>query len=124
MFFFNPELLLIAEVDELNPANPAGWIWITNPIDIIVIFSTALIGMLAFSCFSQGYFITKANVIERFIFLSIVPFMFLPKIVESFLNLPTHYISYVIGIGIFAILYVLQKAKNKASKVSVHESEL
>lgn len=124
MFFFNPELLLIAEVDELNPANPAGWIWITNPIDIIVIFSTALIGMLAFSCFSQGYFITKANVIERFIFLSIVPFMFLPKIVESFLNLPTHYISYVIGIGIFTILYVLQKAKNKASKVSVHESEL
>ncbi len=124
MFFFNPELLLISGVDELNPSNPSGWIWITNPIDIFVIFTTAFIGMIAFSCFTQGYFITRANVIERFIFLSIVPFMFLPKIIEEFLSLPSHYISYMIGIGIFAVMYFFQKAKGKAEKVSTHEVHL
>jgi len=124
MFFFNPELLLISGVDAMNPADPKGWIWITNPVEILVIFTTAFIGMVAFSCFTQGYFVTRTNIIERFIFLSIVPFMFLPKIVESFLHLPSHYISYAIGIGIFAVLYFLQKAKSKAQKVSVYESEL
>ncbi|RXJ84892.1 C4-dicarboxylate ABC transporter, partial [Aliarcobacter trophiarum LMG 25534] len=74
MFFFNPELLLISGVDALNPADPKGWIWITNPFEIAIIFSTAFIGMMAFSCATQGYFITKTNVIERLVFLSIVPF--------------------------------------------------
>ena len=114
MFFFNPELLLISGVDELNPANPNGWIWITNPLEILIIFTTAFIGMMAFSCFTQGYFINKTNIIERFTFLTIVPFMFLPKIMETYLNLPTHYLSYVIGISIFAGLYFIQKKKEKA----------
>ncbi len=121
MFFFNPELLLISGVDALNPADPKGWIWITNPFDIAVIFSTAFIGMMAFSCFTQGYFIAKVNIIERFIFLTIVPFMFLPKIVEEFLSLPNHYISYAIGIGIFVFLYFIQKAKLKVETASVNE---
>ncbi len=111
MFFFNPELLLISGVDALNPADPKGWIWITNPFEIAIIFSTAFIGMMAFSCATQGYFITKTNVIERLVFLSIVPFMFLPKIMETHLSLANHYISYAIGIGIFAVLYFIQKRK-------------
>ncbi|RXK13576.1 C4-dicarboxylate ABC transporter [Halarcobacter mediterraneus] len=113
MFFFNPELLLISGVDALNPADPKGWIWITNPFEIAIIFSTAFIGMMAFSCATQGYFITKTNVIERLVFLSIVPFMFLPKIMEAKLSLPSHYISYLIGLAIFALIYFFQKAKLK-----------
>lgn len=116
MFFFNPELLLISEVDSLNPSNPEGWVWITNPIEILIIFVCAFIGMMAFSCFTQGYFITKTNIIERFIFLTIVPFMFLPKIVEAHLSLPSHYLSYLIGIAIFVGLYFLQKTRQKAEK--------
>jgi len=111
MFFFNPELLLISQVDALNPANPKGWAWITNPFEIAIIFITAFVGMMAFSCFTQGYFITKANIIERFLFLGVVPFMFLPKVIETYLSLPFHYLSYIIGLGIFAGLYLLQKAK-------------
>lgn len=124
MFFFNPELLLISGVDAVNPADPDGWIWITNPLEIGIIFSTAFIGMMAFACFTQGYFITKTNIIERFIFLAIVPFMFLPKIVESYFTLPTHYLSYIIGLAIFAGLYFMQKAKMKAKTVSMNEIEL
>jgi len=114
MFFFNPELLLISGVDSLNPSDPKGWIWITNPLEIAIIFTTAFIGMMAFSCFTQGYFIKRTNVIERFIFLAIVPFMFLPKIIETHLALPSHYLSYVIGIAIFAAMYFMQKSKKEA----------
>ncbi|KAB7886683.1 TRAP transporter permease [Poseidonibacter ostreae] len=124
MFFFNPELLLISGVDELNPANPQGWIWITNPVEILVIFTTAFIGMVAFSCATQGYFITRTNIFERLIFLTIVPFMFLPKIIESYLSLPTHYLSYAIGLGIFAMIYIFQKAKVKAEETSPSEVNL
>ena len=124
MFFFNPELLLISGVDELNPANPEGWIWITNPLEIAIIFITAFIGMMAFSCFTQGYFVTKTNIIERFIFLGVVPFMFLPKIMGDYFHLPSHYLSYIIGLGIFAIIYFIQKAKMKAQTVSTNEVEL
>lgn len=124
MFFFNPELLLISGVDSFNPADPKGWVWITNPLEIGVIFLTAFIGMIAFSCATQGYFVTRANIIERIMFLTIVPFMFLPKIIEEFMHLPNHHLSYAIGLGIFAILYFMQKAKGKAEKVSTHEVHL
>jgi TRAP transporter 4TM/12TM fusion protein len=124
MFFFNPELLLISDVDALNPADPRGWVWITNPIEIVIIFVTAFIGMMAFSCFTQGYFATRANIIERFLFLIVVPFMFLPKVMQGYLSLPSHYLSYVIGLAMFVGLYFLQKAKEKAQTVSINEVEL
>ena len=124
MFFFNPELLLISGVDEFNPADPQGWIWITNPVEIVIIFVTAFIGMMAFSCFTQGYFVTRTNIIERFTFLTIVPFMFLPKIMASAVSLPSHYLSYVIGLAIFGLLYFFQKSKSRATEVSTNEVEL
>lgn len=124
MFFFNPELLLISEVDAFNPADPKGWVWITSPLEIVIIFVTAFIGMMAFSCFTQGYFVTRTNIIERFVFLAIVPFMFLPKIIETHLSLPSHYLSYVIGLAIFAMLYFIQKSKFRATEVSTNEVDL
>ncbi|MGD9554841.1 MAG: TRAP transporter large permease subunit, partial [Arcobacteraceae bacterium] len=113
MFFFNPELLLISGVDPLNPANPQGWIWITNPLEILIIFVGAFVGMAAFSCFTQGYFITFTNIFERFAFLLVMPFMFLPKIMEEYIHLPSHYLSYLIGLALFALLYFIQKSKIK-----------
>lgn len=113
MFFFNNELLLIAGVDQYNPADPAGWIWITDPVQILVIFVTAFIGMTAFSSFTQGYFLRKTNIVESLLFLSIVPFMFLPKIVETHLGLPDHHLSYGIGLGIYGVIFLLQKATIK-----------
>ena len=119
MFFFNPELLLISGIDASNPSDPIGWVWITNPIDIAVIFVTAFIGMIAFSCATMGYFLTKTNILERILFVVIVPFMFLPKIMESNLSLGDHHISYLIGIGIFAVLYLIQKARVRKETKSI-----
>jgi len=113
MFFFNPELLLISGVDALNPADPKGWIWITDPLDISIIFVTAFIGMIAFSCFTQGYFMVRTNVVERFYFLLIMPFMFLPKIMQDYMGLSHHYVSYMIGLTLFAAIYFFQRAKKR-----------
>ena len=113
MFFFNPELLLISGVDATNPADPLGWVWITNPIEIAVIFIGAFIGMVAFSCSMMGYFIIKTSLTERILFLIPVPFMFLPKIMQTYMSLPSHYISYLIGISIIVGIYLVQKARQK-----------
>ena len=113
MFFFNPELLLISGVDSSNPNDPLGWIWITNPLEIAVIFTTAFIGMISFSCFMMGHFIIKTTLLERLLFIIPVPFMFLPKIMEAKLGLIDHHISYLIGIGILIIIYLVQKNREK-----------
>ena len=116
MFFFNNELLLIKEVDQYSPDDPTGWVWITNPLEIGMIFITAVIGMFAFSSATQSYFIAKVNTLERLIFLAIVPCMFLPKYVASFMQLPEYHFSYAIGIGLFVLAYFLQKGRIKKGK--------
>lgn len=113
MFFFNPELLLISGVDALNPADPKGWIWITNPLEISVIFITAFIGMIAFASFTQGYFLVKTNILERFYFLLIMPFMFLPKIMQEYIGFPDHHISYLVGLTLFTAIFFFQKEKQR-----------
>ena len=47
----------------------------------------------------------------------IVPFMFLPRIMEAKLELGDHHVSYLIGFAIFAVLYIMQKAKQKKETV-------
>jgi TRAP transporter 4TM/12TM fusion protein len=115
MFFFNNELLLIKSVDEYAPDDPTGWVWITNPFEIGLIFITACIGMFAFSSATQSYFLMRINTIERIMFLIIVPLMFLPKNMAHILHLPSEYISYILGIGIYGFIYWMQKNKLKLS---------
>jgi len=111
MFFFNTKLLLIESVDALDPNNPLGWVWITNPLEIAMVFITAVLGMFAFTSATQGYFLTKVNILERLLFLVIVPFMFLPNMVANKLGYNSIYLSYIIGIAIYIGLYFMQKAK-------------
>lgn len=116
MFFFNNSLLLIQGVNPDDPSNPAGWIWITNPFDIVVIVITATLGMFAFASFSQGYFIKKLTLLERILFLIPVPLFFLPNLVIERLGFSSIYYSYLIGIGMYLLIYLMQKSRkdNKA----------
>jgi TRAP-type uncharacterized transport system fused permease subunit len=106
MFFFNPSLLLIDKVDEYDTTS---FTFITNPIDIIVIFVTALLGMFAFSIFTQGWFIKKTSIFERLLFLVVVPLMFLPNLMVEYVSFPSIYVSYALGLGIFTLIYLYQK---------------
>jgi len=118
-FFFNNKLLLIAGVDAADPDNPALWQWITNPAEIALIFLMATAGMFAFSSATQGFMYVKANIIERLAFLAIVPMLLVPNIITEWFSLPHEYVSYAIGMGLYALLYITQKAKEKKLKAAV-----
>lgn len=111
MFFFNPELLLISGVDSFNPADPDGWVWITNPLIVIKIFFFATLGMFAFSSLSQGYIIKRTNMLERVLLIPIIPCMFIPNMVAEWLSLPYNWMAYIGGLGIYAAVYFMQKMR-------------
>ncbi|MEA1913831.1 MAG: TRAP transporter permease [Campylobacterota bacterium] len=113
-FFFNNKLLLIGGVDAADPDNPALWQWITNPAEIALIFGMAVIGMFAFSSATQQYMLIRTNILERLGFFLIVPMMLVPNIMQEWLNLPHEYVSYVIGLGLYFVLYVSQKTRRSS----------
>lgn len=106
MFFFNTELLLI---DSVNEWDYNEFSFISNPIDIVVIFIMAVLGMFSFSSATQGYFIKHLNIIQRALFLIAVPLFMLPNLMVEYIKLPNEYISYAIGIFIWVVIYFWQK---------------
>jgi TRAP transporter 4TM/12TM fusion protein len=113
MFFFNNELLLIGGVDAGDPNDPSKWIWITNPFEIFLIFGGAILGMFAFTSATQSFVLMKTNALERIALIVVIPFLMLPKIMTAKLGLPSHYVSYVIGLSIYATVYFPQRVKFK-----------
>ena len=116
MFFFNNNLLMIDHVDPTNPNDSSKWVWISNPAEILIIFAGAVAGMFAFTSATQGFMLTKTNIFERALLVAVVPFMMLPKIMATHLYLPSHYISYVVGVLLYASVYLMQKSKVKREK--------
>ena len=109
MFFFNNELVLIDSVGV--PTLPSTWVWISDPFRIAIIFTTAIIGMFAFSCLTQRYFIKQNNIFESVMLLVIVPLMFLPNIVAPLVGLDNQSWCYLIGIGLYVIVFISQKMR-------------
>ncbi len=113
VFFFNTEMLLISKVDEYDPSK---FTFITNPLDIVIIFIVAMLGMFSFSSATQGYFIKHANIIERLLFLVAVPLFMLPNLMVEYLHIPNEYICYVIGLAIWTLIYLWQKNRADSPK--------
>ena len=113
MFFFNNELLLIGGVDGEDPNDSSKWVWITNPFEILLIFGGAVLGMFAFTSATQSFVLTKINALERIGLVLVIPFLMLPKIMAPKLGLPSHYISYVIGLTLYGFIYFNQRIKFK-----------
>ncbi|PNK60125.1 TRAP transporter permease [Psychrobacter sp. FDAARGOS_221] len=113
MFFFNSKLLLIDGVDPANPKDPSGWQWITNPFEIALIFATAVLGMLAFSSATQRWIRVQTNWLEVILLIIITLLMMIPNMVQEWFNLPHEYVSYVIGVSLYAVIYWLQAKRHK-----------
>lgn len=114
-FFFNNKLLLISSISD--PMDPKGIVWISDPLQICIIFTTALFGMFAFSSALQGWFVSKCNTIERLLLLGVVPFMLVPNICEryfSFVN--SEMMSYAIGFVIYVLIFAKQWFFKKANQ--------
>jgi TRAP transporter 4TM/12TM fusion protein len=108
-FFFNTELLLIANVDKTDWNT---FTFVSNPIEIVVIFIAAMLGMFSFSSAIQGYFIKHTNIIERLLFLIATPLFFTPNLIVEYLGLPSEYLAYAIGLAIWVVIYFWQKNRN------------
>lgn len=113
MFFFNNELLLIGSVDPADPNDSKSWVWITNPLEIAVIFGGAILGMFAFTSATQSFVLTRINMLERILLVCVIPFVMLPKLMAAKLGLPSHYLAYLIGLAIYAFVYFGQRIKLK-----------
>jgi len=114
-FFFNNKLLLIEGVDAMDPNDPSKWQWITNPAEISLIFIAAVAGMFAFSSATQGWVLTRTNILERLMLMSVVPFMLVPNIMVNNIPMVTNeYMSYAVGTIIYAAVFMIQKVKVRA----------
>ncbi|WP_172199049.1 TRAP transporter permease [Campylobacter sp. RM16188] len=116
-FVFNNKLLLIESVNPASPSDAKGIVWITNPAEILLIFSTALIGMFAFASALQGYFVTRVQIWERALLMLVVPLTLVPNMCAKYIPfIANEYISYAIGAGIYFALFTYQWIKNKSEK--------
>ncbi|PIE46785.1 MAG: C4-dicarboxylate ABC transporter [Gammaproteobacteria bacterium] len=117
MFFFNSKLLLIDGVNPDDPRNPAGWVWITNPLEIGLIFLMAVLGMLAFSSLTQCWMKVKTNIFEMLALLAVTVLLMIPNVIADLFKLPHEYVSYAIGIGLYALVYLWQTQRYKQQKL-------
>lgn len=114
IFFFNTDLLLIESVNPANPSDPNGWVWITNPFEIGLIFTMACAGIFAFASVVQGYFLTRLNLLERALLLPVIPLTLLPEQMGEFLTLPFgEGGSFALGAILYFGVYLSQKYKLK-----------
>ena len=69
--------------------------------------------MFAFTSATQGFILKKITVIERIGLIVVIPFLMLPKLVAAKLGLPSHYVAYAIGLGIYGFIYLNQRIQYK-----------
>ncbi len=100
MFVFNPDLILY----KIN-----SW-----PL-IILIFVMAILGSFAFASALQGWLITKNKWYEIPVLLTITWILFNPAGLLDVLHLPMEfkYYVYLVGIGLFGLVYLEQKYRSK-----------
>ncbi len=110
MYFFNPALLLIASVDKWDLTKVT---FIKNPLEILLIFITCVLGMLSFSSAVQGYFLKRLNIIQRLLFLAATFLFFIPNVIHRYLSLANPELCYLIGLGIWILIFVWQKTFQK-----------
>ncbi len=102
MFVFNAELVLYG---------------INSLAQALLIFVTAVFGAFAFTNAVQGWFLIKNKFYETPLFLIASLILFYPAIVTKIFNLDHNlrYYMYFIGIAVYGLSYLVQKARLKAS---------
>jgi TRAP transporter 4TM/12TM fusion protein len=100
MFIFNSDLIL----HNVN-SWPQG----------ILIFVMACMGNFAFASATQGWYITRVKIYEIPIFLSATLVLMRPDLIASWLGMPhdQRYWTYLIGLGIMGLLYLMQKPRTQ-----------
>jgi len=101
MFIFNHELLLIG---------------VTSVLQGALILAAATIGALAFVSATQGWFVTSNRLYEVPLFLAVTLMMLRPDLLEWWLGLPHKYYSFVLGAGLYGMLYFWQRFRSRQAR--------
>ena len=96
MFIFNTDMLLIG-IDSFPLA--------------LYIFAMTCVGMFAFGSATQAYFIVKTRWYEIVLLLGVSLIMFRPGFFAGFVGIENHYLSYLVGLALWAAIFALQKLR-------------
>ncbi|MEJ2157792.1 MAG: DUF3394 domain-containing protein [Desulfobacteraceae bacterium] len=98
MFIFNSDLIL---------HNVNNW------AQGLLIFAMACMGNFAFASATQGWFVARNRVYEIPIFLAVTLILMRPDFIADVIGLPQgqRYWCYLIGLAIFALLYLIQRPR-------------
>lgn len=104
MFIFNHDLIL---------HNINSW------LQGLLIFAMACIANFAFASATQGWFIARNRFYEIPLFLSVTIIMMRPGLIAGWLGVPHEhrYWMYPVGLGVFGIIYLLQRFRNTGSEL-------
>jgi TRAP transporter 4TM/12TM fusion protein len=105
MFIFNTELLLLRYVD-------GTFVRITSWPDILIIFATGAVAMLAFAALTQHYFATRNRLHESLMLLLATAVLLRPGFFADRLGWGTRHAWYVIGVAVFLGTYLLQRLRS------------
>jgi TRAP-type uncharacterized transport system fused permease subunit len=98
MFIFNTDILLIG---------------INNFFEAVFIFIMTCIGTCAFAAATQGWFIAKNRWYDLLGLAVVCGFMFRPHFFAGLLGIEESHLAYMLGAGLFAALYFLQKLRSR-----------
>jgi TRAP transporter 4TM/12TM fusion protein len=98
MFIFNADLIL----HNIN-SWPQG----------LLIFAMACVGNFAFASATQGWFVARNKFYEIPFFLFVTLNLMRPDLIASWLGLPhdQRYWTYLIGLAVFGVLYIMQRPR-------------
>ena len=98
MFIFNSDLIL---------HNVYSW------SQGLLIFAMACMGNFAFASATQGWFVARNKFWEIPLFLAVTVILMRPDLIASLMDIPQdqRYWTYLIGLGIFGLLYLMQRPR-------------
>ena len=109
MFIFNTELLLLRYVG-------GSFVRITSVPEILVIFATGGVAMLAFAALTQNYFAARNRLHEALLLLLVTAILLRPGFFVDRLGWGTRYVWYAVGVTVFAGTYLLQRSRARAGR--------
>ncbi len=107
MFIFNTDMLLLG-IDNLPLA--------------LYIFAMTCVGMFAFASATQGWFITKNRWYDIPLLLGVSAIMFRPEFFGHLIGLDNHYLSYLLGLGLWGVIFAMQKLRSRGDSLVTLEA--
>jgi TRAP transporter 4TM/12TM fusion protein len=104
MFIFNTELLLLRYVD-------GSFVRITSWPEILIVFGTGAIAMLAFAALTQNYFAARNRLHEALLLLLVTAVLLRPGFFAERLGWGGRSTWYAVGGALFGGVYLLQRAR-------------